>query len=342
MSSNTKFGSYSGVDFLALDLPPREWICQGLLRRNDAAIIVGNEKSGKSLLVFQLICSLTSCHPFLDRYEVTKPCRVVYIQLEGELGDSQERMKRMIKSVDLHPELLTFMFYPPLEMEEKGYSDGLAQTILKTLNPEAKMLKEMTIKPDIVIIDPIYFAFMGSLSDDELVRKFIGNLRVFKDTLNCAVILVHHTHKTRWSIEGQKINEGDEAMFGSKFFKAWADHTLLLNFDPKANTRTLLCNTQRSGDIMKECSLRLIEPDPLYFEQEKCEPIPNKDYKLIELLQLPQYKDGLTEKEITDHLGISRQTFYNSRRKPLAEGIIVKGEGRPAKYRIKESKNDLG
>lgn len=340
MPSN--FGTYKGDKFLALDIPPREWLVEKLCRRNDSVILVGNEKSGKSLFIFQLICSLTSCHPFLDRYAVLKPCKVVYVQLEGELGNSQDRFKRMIKTVDLHPELFTYMFYPPLEMEDKSYTDGLAMVILKNLNPEAKHYKEMVIKPDVVIIDPIYFAFRGSLSNDELVRKFIGNLRIFKDKLECAIILVHHTHKTRWDIKGNKINEGDEALFGSKFFKAWADHILLFLYDPYTLTRILMCNTQRSGDIMRECYLKLIEPDPLYFVEERMDDrAPNKDYSIVELLKTSEYLQGLSAGQIIEYLNISKPTFYKSIKQPLAQGIIIKLDGeRPIKYCIPKRKED--
>ena len=318
------FGSYGGTQLLQLELKPRSWLVEGIAREQDAILLVGNEKSGKSLFALQLICSLTSQQPFMGKWQVAKPCRVTYLQLEGELNDTQDRLKRMIRTQSFEPELLHLMFYPPQELQEKSYSDGLADTILKFWNPEAKNFKDITTRPDVVIIDPIYFAFSGSLSDDDTVRRFMGNLRTFKERLgNCAIILLHHTHKQKWDFTGNVINEGDEATFGSKFLKAWADHILLFLFDKATGVRTLCCNTQRSGDIIKECCLELIEPEPLYFK-ETTNRVTNKEEALVTLLKLSDNVNGLTINEIAHELSISEKTFYNAVNPLVKSGIIEK------------------
>jgi len=327
-SAMSKFGSYKGDDFLKLKLPPRDWLVENIMRVGDSVILVGTEKSGKSLLTLQLICSLTSCHPFLDRYNVIRNNRVTYVQLEGELSDAQDRLKRMIKSLDIDPTLFHYMFYPPLRLQEHDYTLGFIEKIEQHYNPKG----EIKIRPDVVIIDPIYFAFTGSLSNDEIVRKFIGNLRILKDRLNCTVILVHHTHKQRWSYVGDVIDEGDEAIFGSKFLKAWADHTMLFIYDKKKEIRTLSCNTQRSGDIVKQCYLKLVEPNPLYFEEMDKEP--TKEFSILALLQKPEFQDGLTSDNIMQMLEIRKTTFYKSIKDPLAEGVLIKVDDvRPLRYR---------
>ncbi len=326
------FGNYVGSDFLAKEFPKRDWLIENICRKNDSVILVGNEKSGKSLFVFQLLCSLTSCHPFLDLYNVPKPLKVVYIQLEGEIADSQDRMKRMIKTLDINSDNFHLRFSAPLNLEEKGFSDGLAMDILKNFNPKGKITGQEIIKPDIVIIDPIYFAFTGSLNEDKDVRAFLGNIRTFKDTLDCAIILVHHTHKTRLNYKGNVIEEGDEALFGSKFLKAWADHILLFMFDKKTKLRTLSCDTQRSGDIITACELRLIEPEPLYFE--KIDKEQTKDLIVVDLLRKEEFKDGLSIEEIKKKLDLSNSSFYRSIKQPLAQDMIVKvkNENQPIKY----------
>ena len=323
------FKNYVGSDFLTAEFPKRDWLIENICRKNDSVILVGNEKSGKSLFVFQLLCSLTSCHPFLDIYNVPKPLKVVYIQLEGEIADSQDRMKRMIKTLDINPDNFHLRFSAPLNLEDKGFADGLALDILKNLNPKGKVDGQL-VKPDIVIIDPIYFAFTGSLNEDEDVRAFLGNLRTFKDTLDCAVILVHHTHKTRLNYKGNVIEEGDEALFGSKFLKAWADHILLFMFDKKSKLRTLSCDTQRSGDIITACELRLIEPEPLYFE--KVDKEQTKDLIVVDFLKKEEFREGLGTEEIQKKLGLSSSSFYRSIKQPLAQGMVVKSETRPLRY----------
>ena len=99
------FGSYTGEQFFALQFPPRCFLVDKFIKEKDSVIFVGEEKSGKSILLFQLITALTSKHPFLDNYAVSKACNVTYVQLEGELADSQDRFNRMIGSVDFDQSL---------------------------------------------------------------------------------------------------------------------------------------------------------------------------------------------------------------------------------------------
>lgn len=319
----SNFGTFGGEEFLSKVLPTRQFLVNNVLREHDSVILVGNEKSGKSLFIFQLMCSLTTQHPFLDRFDVNKECKVTYIQLEGELSDSQDRMKRMVKTLDFNPKLFQIMFLPSLNLEEKGSMHSVVNEIKKYH------------KPDIVIIDPLYFAFDGDLNDNRVIRKVTGHVRIMKDLLGCAVILVHHTHKMRWNMFGGKLEEGDEAIFGSKFLKAWPDHIILFNYDVKTNTRIFTCTTQRSGDVMKQCALRLVEPDPLYFE-EVTDHRYGSEHLIMELLNKEEFVGGLTVDEIIKHINISRTVFYRSVKNLLTNGKLIKNtETRPIVYRVK-------
>jgi len=322
------FKSYIGTDFLNQEFPTRKWIINGLLKEKDALLWVGQEKSGKTLISMQaFLCCMTTGHPFLDRHEIPEPKNVTYILLEGDISESQDRVKRLAKSLDINPDKFVFMYYPHLQLQKRDGQYGLDHIISE--------IKKYNCH-DIVVIDPLYRAFTGSMIKDEVVREVVTNFDIMKDELNCSLVVIHHTHKKKFDVKGNKIMEGDDATFGSVWFKAWASQIVLQTFDQQTGQRAFYCNTQRSGDIMKECYLKLNEPDPLYFEQEKVEVIPDKDYALIELLRRPENKGGLTEKEILKALGVSAPTFYKSRRKPLAEGIIIQSKERPAKYNVKD------
>jgi hypothetical protein len=313
-----KFCSLNGKEFLELKIEPRKWLVEGIIKEKDSVILVGNEKSGKSLFIFQLICSLTSGQPFIDTYAVTKPTKVAYFQLEGELEDSQDRMIRLSHTLELHPDLFHIYFYGPLELQSEERMEAVRETIIKNG------------KPDILIIDPVYFAFSGSLNNDDIVRNFIGNIRKLKEQLDCAVILVHHTHKQRWATDGFQIDEGDDAIFGSKFLKAWADHILLFMYDAKKNIRTLSCTTQRSGDIIKKCELTLIEPDPLYFEP--LDKNPTSEILISNLLHSEKNRDGMLKDDICMALSIPANTFYASTKKLFSQKVIIKSKSRPTVY----------
>jgi len=316
------FGIYSGRDFLAKKLETREFLVENLIREKDSVIIIGHEKAGKSLVTLQLCLSLTSQHPFVDRFNVLKPCKVCYVQLEGELADSQDRVKRMMGAIEFDPDNYTLFFYPPINLEKISEATNLAER----LEP---------YKPDVVIIDPIYFAMEGSLSDDEAVRKFTGNIRRIKDHLDCAVVLVHHTHKIKLKPNGEPIMEGDEAIFGSKFLKAWPDHILMVSHNKVSDVRKLTCGTQRSGNIIKSVSLKLVCDDPLYFEEIEDEKVVNKEKhnKILNMLATEPYGEGATIKEMEEVLGCTRQTVYKSLK--FISKKLKKTDTRPVIYTLR-------
>jgi len=285
------FGFYTGAEFLNLQIKPREWMVQGLIREKDSVNLRGEEKSGKSLLALQLCCSLTSGEAFLNKFKVTRPYRVSYILFEGELSDVQDRAKRMIGELSFEPDNFQLVYSPPLELQIDGVMENL----------RAKLLD---FKPELVIFDPVYFAFMGDLSDNAVVRRFLGNIKVFKETLGCAIMLVCHPPKDRYSQDGNRLKGGT---FGSKFWDAWADHVLVLENDQKSGVRSLSCDVQRSGDITQQCALKLLQPIPLRFEVT--EAITGKEQEIIRLFTEGGHTE-LTTSQIADKIGVQRPNVY--------------------------------
>jgi len=309
-----KFGYYSLVELFKMKLLPRGWLVKGFVHVKDSVLLVGGEKAGKTLIAFQLACAMTSKHPFLDmeEYEVVKECKVSYLQLEGEIEDTVDRLRLMKKSIDLEPKNFQLGFLPPLNFEDPETT--------------AQVIKNVTAQhhPDVIFIDPVYFALEGDLSDNKAVRKFIGQIRILKEKLDCAIILIHHTHKAKTGQYGQMIDEGDEASFGSKFFKAYPDHTILFNYDKKRDIRVLSCATQRSGTIVRNLNLRLIEPDPLYYRVTH--DVPTKE--LVVYQCMPEDGSPCNYAHIHACTKLSRQTIYATVRDLVEEGRIIKDDSR--------------
>ena len=316
----SNFGDYTGKELLELNLTKRDWLVEKLIREKDSIILVGDAKAGKSLLKQQLCCSLTSQHPFLDKFHILRPCNVVDIQLEGELEDTQDRYKRILESIDFEPSRYHLIFERPMELAHILHLNHLIERIERLFKGE---------KPDIIFIDPVYFAFSGGLSDDVTVRAFLGNIRVLKDRFSCTICLVHHTHKLRINYRtGEILDEGDEAMFGSTFFRAFTDHVLLFVYDRKNNIRIMSCTTQRSGEIAEQTKLRLIQPKPLYFEEIEKEPT----REAIVLHWIAQKPSGMDYEEIAKHTGLGRNTIYLSLKELIKTGQVTKTETRPVFY----------
>ena len=331
----SNFGIFPGADFLTLQLPTREWIIDGILKERDALLWVGQEKSGKTLFSMQaFLCCSTTGHPLIDKYAIPKPRKVTYILLEGDLSESQDRVLRLTKQLDIDPANFTFMFLPRLMLHKEDGQYGL-QHIISEVKKRACH--------EIVVIDPLYRAFCGSLNDDNIVRDVVTNFDKLKDALDCALVIIHHTHKKKFDIRGKIIAEGDEATFGSVWIKAWATHIIMQTYDPTSGLRGFYCNTQRGGDIVKECNLKLIQPDPLYFMEDTTvnQVESNWGIAIVQLLQKEEYKDGLTTEEIQGVLQITKNAFYKSLKQPGVQGFVVKTGSRPVKYIYSEEGGTL-
>lgn len=321
---------FTGKEFFETEFPKRQFLVDKILRERDAMLIVGGEKAGKSILTQQIVFSLTSgSQPFLDEYEVLKQCKVVLVMGEGDKTDAQIRYKSMREH---------------LEFDEKNFLLIYAKNNLNLQLKENMqiIIGQITNKwgdeyPDVVIFDPLYFCFSGSISKDDIVRDFLGNVREMKEMFGCAVIIVHHTHKLKFDQKGHVVEEGDEAVFGSGTLKWWPDHLVLFSYNKNTGIRTFSCNTQRSGDIVRYIDLRL-NTSPLYLT--KAEHQISLDKQTIHckadliLKVIEENEIGLSAEQIYKGIGIAKSTFYRDIKKLLTLKQVEKLEGvRPIIYK---------
>lgn len=320
------FGVYRGEDFMKFNFAPKEFLIDSLLNRGDSAFLVGSPKSGKSLFVKQMICSLTSGHPFLEKFEISRPSTVLYVQLEGEAQETKDRFEKMCRKVELDSSKLTMFYSDPMRLE----SDA-------GLNDFYRDVDIAGTEFDVIIIDGLYLSFVGSLSDDECVRKTLGNLRRIKNRYNSTMIVVHHTHKTKFNQDGEVVVEGDEAIFGSQFLRAWPDHLMMIAHEKKSDLRHLTCITQRSGQIEKDIKMKLIQPDPLYFEtlDEVPEGIVLETAKKSILSFLSgSIPPSARATEIMHATGIKKSTFFYVSKELIRDKKLYKdGKGKGTLYR---------
>jgi len=306
-----EFKVYSGTEFLNLNFKPREWIIESMVKEGDAVLFVGNAKAGKSLMIQQMIFSLTSGKPFISDFAVHREYRVLYVMLEGDVSEMQSRYKRMVGAI-------------PFKQENFYIFNSEPQYLANMDERNMFIDKIKDVNPEIIIIDPIYMACLGgSLSDDDVVRDFLASLRLIKMRFNCTLIAIHHTHKEHRTKDGDVIDDGDSAAFGSVFFQAWPDHILMLKYEQRSGIRTMTCKTQRSNEIEKAVRVKLNE-NPLHFEELHEVPsgtvINISKERIIKLLDATKYP--LSAKEIYKQLEIPRSTFHHCKNELIKEHVI--------------------
>ena len=312
-------GIYSVRELLKLEIKSSPLV-ESLLWERDNVFLVGGEKAGKSILAIQLAFALTSGQSFLGEYAVKKTSRVLYIQAEGKLGETRDRIEKMLMVNDCDIDNLHIAYFPHIALDTpEGYS---------LLN---KYITDFNLKPEVVIFDPLYHCMAGSLIDEHAARKMTTHLRELGEKLSATIIVVHHTHKPIRSQNGNIIDEGDDGIFGSFVWKAWADHTLLFRVNKSTKVRVLSCNTQRSGKVVEQEELLLIDTPFLGFNRKLDE---SRPYELAvrEVLHRAG-TGGMTRDELKAKTQYSMASVEKTLRKLIQSGDAVRNHhNRPVRY----------
>jgi len=176
--------SYSLEDLLALPLPPRVPIVEGLIHESETVIIGGRPKVGKTRIVHQLGLSLVSVLPFLGM-SVPARRRVLLIDLENGLYGIRDRLSRMTAGVaptGLHVAASDTLADPKLTFTSAGM-DFLKRQLERTL-------------ADVLIVDPWRLWLGGDENNAEQVvngLKALSELR--REQPKLAIVIVHHVRK---------------------------------------------------------------------------------------------------------------------------------------------------
>lgn len=309
MSSSRYTGKYTGTELLAMDLKGSDPLIKKLLFERDNIIILGKEKSSKSILALQMACALTCQEPFLGEFEVPKRCNVVYIQCEGKLANTRANFERMLRVVDCAQDSILFLYYPSIALDT---AEGLSQ-IVNEINGWRR--------PDVIFIDCLYMAMQGEMESATDSKRFVGHIRELAEMYQATIPIVHHSHRAK-VVNGKFIDEGDDAIFGSFVWKAYPEHILMLEkVQGNHANRKLSCSTHRTSEseIIKSIDLVLREPDPLYFDFRNDTTPAEKDV-MLSMSGIPQ-----TIKEISKKSGRHEQTVWSILNHFKSTGIVKEG-----------------
>src|SRR3990167_6036567 len=261
-SDHLKIHSYCGETLRSNSEPPVA-IIENFLWKEDAAMLLGSEKAGKSIMAQQMFCNIVTGEPFLGKFPVKTPGPVVYIQAEGKRDEFVDRLNnislafngKIIDEQFLH----IFKKYCPLNIPI------FMDAIFGIIDAQVKIWGR---EPVAICIDSVYKAIDGDLNENRDVIGFTNSIDELISRYHSAILLIHHDAK-EWRDEKKKaetIDRGDKGSYGSVFLRAYVDHILYLKM-AKTKTRTLTCDTQRSGKTHPEIiDLLMIEPSPLCFQ----------------------------------------------------------------------------
>jgi len=194
----------------------------GILAGGRFTIVGAKDGEGKTLLMLQLtLCAITGT-PFLGRFRIKKPAKVLYFCGENPQDDINDKLRKQIPRLE---SLLGRKIKGDLERHFILVYPGDFEFLLDK-RKERPLLSAWLEKyrPDIVIFDPLndFISGQKSLNDDTIARETGKFLNKLARDFSCYPILTTHLKK------GTKDNQGNpkpideenvfEEFHGSKYW----------------------------------------------------------------------------------------------------------------------------
>jgi hypothetical protein len=217
------------AELLAGPAPETDWLWNGWIAWEDINLIVGDPKTGKSLLALGLACAARNGTTFLG--EQVSQARIGIFDLENPLGEVHKRLRRIGLTHDNHDGIV-YLHTPAMNL---ATIDGISQL---TATVEEHEL-------DLVIIDSFRRSAPGiDENDSAAVSAFFAPLRRLIAGRRRTIIVIHHARKRTG---GDLDKEPGQMTRGSGDFLAAIDSQIYLrkkgpgkfNLEHGANRRGL-------------------------------------------------------------------------------------------------------
>ena len=163
-----------------------DWIIPGLLERGDRLVLTGAEGAGKSSLLRQLaVCIAAGIHPFTQ--VAMEPRRVLLI--DGENG--AKHMRRKLRPMRSQARLQQCPVKESnLWLEARPGGMDLARD-----KDVSWLLRQVAaIRPDIVILGPLYKLAPRALNDDSDIAPVLAVLDMIRARDACLILEAHAGH----------------------------------------------------------------------------------------------------------------------------------------------------
>jgi 5S rRNA maturation endonuclease (ribonuclease M5) len=238
-------------DLLEEDLPDN-WQVVGFCSEEECGFIAGGSKGGKSIMAQNLAMSMAAGHRFLNTFDIVRPLKVLYLNLEISKKNFQRRFQRMKDNCEF-----TYPRENLIHITEKG--------LRLDDNKTFEHLKAQVAhhRPDVIILDCLYMAVEMDYKKLDGTIRFLKNLSDLIRDYKCSVILVHHYRKQ--SQDRKSPNYGTQEMWGSFLLNAFGDFYMTFKQDYKNRNKLTL------DFVMRNCEepdniIAIRNPETLWYE----------------------------------------------------------------------------
>lgn len=181
----------SGLDELFVSVrdlvsaKPAGWIVKPLFQEGAFGLVLGQYKAGKSLLTVDMLLATARGCPEWFGYKIRKRRRVLYVNAEGSMT---LRLRAYLKYHDLAPEAIPgfVVITRRIKLDAEG---------ARGLRGAVELYESMHGTFDVVVVDTVARAMVGSESSDEDMTVFVDACESLLGDHKRTVIVVHHLGK---------------------------------------------------------------------------------------------------------------------------------------------------
>lgn len=276
---------------------PADYLIHPILPRGGAALLYGLPKELKSWMVAAMAVDAASGRKALGYFEVPNPVRTLYVQVEDPVFLTQERLKELCGGQGTKSPIGMLNVIPrcPLNLMDPAWLASLTTTMRK-------------YKIELLVLDVFRRLFRGNVADSNETAEFLRKLDELRDSLGCAVLLVHHAKKSKTSeIQAQAL--------GSVNLTAWAD--VLIYTDGKRRM-----GSASVADLYIEAKTAMLDQERLVLTVDS-EAMPmvrvwnEGEHDLSRLQQVIAENPGLNQKELEQESGLPEKKL----RRLLRQGV---------------------
>jgi hypothetical protein len=170
---------------MATEMPPIEWLIEGLLALASFNVIAARPKQGKSWLALSMALAVSGGHRFMGKFQTTA-CEVLYFDLESSQRRIKQRAGIILSNSNDSQNLAGLHIATTIPRMDKGGLESLRQNLVQ--NRRIKL----------VILDT-WARFWGTRRGVNAYSEDYdegAKLQELAKELNIAIVVVHHTKKT--------------------------------------------------------------------------------------------------------------------------------------------------
>jgi hypothetical protein len=302
-------------ELLALPEVEPDWMVDQLFTVGSNGWVAAEPKVGKSWIVLELVYALTTGMPFLGRFAVKQPRRVIYIQEEDSEQRVARRFRKLLRGTPERglptDEYLRWSVRVGFKIDSQAWVNRLREELI-------------AFPAEVVVLD--VFNRLHSLEENKQadMTRVLNTLMDFNRIFGCAFIVVHHNRKPQAGSEAR----ANQMIRGSGVLAGWGECSLYLRRDKQKDT-IIVTPESKDAPEMDDFVVKLTDIDEQSVvlelgEIEAKESISVADAETIRAVQeITDQGIGATAKAVAEALRRDRSTVQTRLTRLVSAGYLI-------------------